>query len=143
MNVFDLSEGSSAEIIKVNVQNSARERLLQLGIKEGACVDVLGFSLFSSSVLLGVGYTRVALRRELAKLLEVKCLTSPQKDAKNCKHPLICGINLSAIFNCKRKCKAKCRHKTKLSKKHRVKNKQVGSKILLAKSQKINVTREK
>jgi Fe2+ transport system protein FeoA len=145
MNVFDLCEGSSAEIVKVNVQNSAKERLLLLGIKEGAQVDVLGFSLFSSSVLLGVGYTRVAIRKELAKKIDVKCLSEPQKNVnsqknvKRRKGVLICRINFPSLF--KSKHKVKCRHKLKSNKKRR-ENKKGGSHVLFARS-KNNVIGEK
>jgi Fe2+ transport system protein FeoA len=79
MNVFDLSVGSICKIVKVSVEGSAKSRLNYLGIKEGNKAEVLGFSLLNSSVLLGVGYTRIAIRKTLAKGIEVKLICSPQQ----------------------------------------------------------------
>jgi Fe2+ transport system protein FeoA len=71
MSVFDLSVGEEGEIVKINVSGKGGERLSSLGFAVGKSVQVLGFSLFKSSVLLAVGQTRVAVRKEVAKLIEV------------------------------------------------------------------------
>jgi Fe2+ transport system protein FeoA len=71
MGIFDLKEGSSGRVVKINVSGRERERLNCLGFEVGARVTVLGFSLFKSSVLIGVGQTRVAIRKEVALCIEV------------------------------------------------------------------------
>jgi Fe2+ transport system protein FeoA len=71
MGVFDLRVGDSATIVKINIDGGAYERLHCLGFQAGAKVTVLSFSLFKSCVLLGVGQTRVAIRRGVASLIEV------------------------------------------------------------------------
>ena len=72
MGVFDLKKGESGKILSVQVDGAAGERLHLLGIKKGQTVTVLSYSLFKGSVLLGVGYNRVAIRRSIAERIEVE-----------------------------------------------------------------------
>lgn len=72
MSVFDLKAGQSGRITKINVQGAAAERLAALGFKCGASVCALSFCLFNTGVLVGVGATRVALRKKIAALVEVE-----------------------------------------------------------------------
>ena len=72
MNVFDLSAGESAKIVRVNLEGAAAGRLSSLGVKQGATVRALAFSLFKSSVLLSVPPVRVALRKSVATQIEVE-----------------------------------------------------------------------
>lgn len=72
MGVFDLKKGESGKILSVQVDGAAGERLNLLGIKKGQTVTVLSYSVFKGSVLLGVGYTRVAIRRSVAERIEVE-----------------------------------------------------------------------
>lgn len=71
MSVFNLKAGESAKITKISVTGAARDRLTALGITCGAKVTCLGFSLFNSSILLGVNAVRVALRKGVASAIEV------------------------------------------------------------------------
>lgn len=71
MSVFDLRAGQRAVIGKVTATGAAADRLSALGLVAGAEVTALGFSLFKSSVLIGVGQTRVALRKAVATQVEV------------------------------------------------------------------------
>ncbi len=71
MSVFDLKKGEEAEIVSVAVDGAAGERLTSLGVKSGRSVKVIAFSLFSGSVLIGVGYNRIAVRRSVAQKIEV------------------------------------------------------------------------
>lgn len=71
MSVFHLSIGQSAKIVSVRADGATAERLAALGLSVGKTVTVLSFSLFRSSVLLGVGQTRVALRRAAAEAIGV------------------------------------------------------------------------
>lgn len=74
MGVFSLRVGESGKITEINLSGAAKERLTALGIKRGAAVKVLGFSLFKSGVLLGAGNTRVAVRKAVAENIKVeKC----------------------------------------------------------------------
>lgn len=74
MSVFDLSAGDKAKIIKISAEGSVAARLLSLGIAVGKEIEVLSFSLFKSSVLIGCGAVRLGLRKNLALLLGVeKC----------------------------------------------------------------------
>jgi Fe2+ transport system protein FeoA len=76
MGIFDLKEGSSGRVARINVSGRERERLSCLGFEVGARVTVLGFSLFKSSVLIGVGQTRVAVRKEVACQIELTNITN-------------------------------------------------------------------
>ncbi|MDE7076297.1 MAG: ferrous iron transport protein A [Clostridia bacterium] len=71
MSVFDLKKGDEAKIISVGVDGPAGERLNSLGIKKGQSVKVIAFSLFSGSVLISVGYNRIAIRKSVALKIEV------------------------------------------------------------------------
>jgi Fe2+ transport system protein FeoA len=71
MSVFELNKGEIGCIEQVDLQGSSYKRLLSLGFKRGAKVEILAFSLFRSSVLVGVGYTRVAIRRAVAEKILV------------------------------------------------------------------------
>ncbi len=71
MSVFDLKRGESGKITVVNVDGSAGERLQSLGFKRGQQVTVHAFSLFKGSVLVSVGYNRVAIRKSVATRIEV------------------------------------------------------------------------
>lgn len=71
MSVFDLKKGEEAKIVSVAVDGAAGERLSSLGIKKGQRVKVIAFSLFSGSVLISVGYNRVAIRKSVALRIEV------------------------------------------------------------------------
>ncbi len=71
MSVYDLSAGQSAEVIAVNVDGAAAERLYSLGIRKGAKVKCVAFSLFGVSVLVLCGYNRIGLRKAVAERIEV------------------------------------------------------------------------
>lgn len=74
MSVFDLKKGESAYIKSSNLSGNAYTRLSSLGITAGRKVTVIAFSLFKSSVLLSCGAVRLAIRKSLAKQIEVeKC----------------------------------------------------------------------
>ena len=72
MTVFDLKRGERAEIERINIEGGARARLFSLGVKEGAEIQVLSYSLFRSSVLLMAGAVRVGIRKSLASKIFVK-----------------------------------------------------------------------
>lgn len=71
MSVFDIKRGETKRIVSVGADGAAGERLSALGFKKGQTVTLLAFSLFSGSVLVAVGYNRVALRRAVAVRIEV------------------------------------------------------------------------
>lgn len=79
MNVFDLSVGSVCKVIKVTAEKEAKERLTYLGIKAGNSVEVLGFSLFNSAVLLGAGYAKIAIRKSLAEQIQIEVISFAAK----------------------------------------------------------------
>ncbi len=72
MSVFQLKKGQSGIIIRVEAGGAEAARLTALGICCGAKVTALAFSLFNSSILLGVNYSRVSLRRAVAERIEVR-----------------------------------------------------------------------
>lgn len=51
-----MAKGKSGIISDVKVDGAAGERLNALGIKKGALVTVVAFSLFNSGVLIMAGY---------------------------------------------------------------------------------------
>ena len=71
MSVFDLKKGQTATVSVVKVDGAAGERLNSLGVRAGNKITVLAFSVFSSSVLIAVGYNRLAIRKTVAKRIEV------------------------------------------------------------------------
>ena len=71
MSVFDLKKGESAKIQDVKVDGAAGERLSSLGFKRGQQITVQSFSLFKGSVLVSVGYNRVASCKSVATRIEV------------------------------------------------------------------------
>lgn len=71
MSVFNLPKGGSGVVLRVDVDGAAGERLFSLGIKKGAVVTVVAFSLFNSGVLVIAGYNRIGLRRSVAERIEV------------------------------------------------------------------------
>lgn len=74
MSVFDLKMGESATVMAVAVDGAAGERLASLGVKKGQKVTAVAFSLFRGSVLITIGYNRLAVRKSVAKRIEVeKC----------------------------------------------------------------------
>lgn len=72
MSVFDLQVGQSGTIKGIRAGGAVAARLSALGIACGKRVTCLGFSLFNSSILVGVSSTRVSLRRAVAQSVEVK-----------------------------------------------------------------------
>lgn len=74
MSVFDLKMGESGRVTTVNVDGAAGERLVSLGVKKGQTVTAVAFSLFKGSILITIGYNRLAIRKSVAQRIEVeKC----------------------------------------------------------------------
>ena len=71
MSVFDLAAGQSGTIIKISARGAVAARLSALGFACGARVTALAFSLFNSSILVGINSSRVSLRSSVARLVEV------------------------------------------------------------------------
>jgi Fe2+ transport system protein FeoA len=71
MNLFDLSVGKSCKIVSVNVDSKAKERLYALNIKVGERATSLSFSTFKSTILVQCGPSRIAIRGEVARHIEV------------------------------------------------------------------------
>ncbi|MCM1438154.1 MAG: ferrous iron transport protein A [Roseburia sp.] len=71
MSVFDLKKGESAVVKTVAVDGAAGERLASLGVKSGQKVTVVAYSLFRGSVLILIGYNRLAIRKSVAGRIEV------------------------------------------------------------------------
>lgn len=72
MSVYDLKAGQSGTITAINVEGGAAARLSSLGITVGKRVTALAFSLYKSSVMIGCGCIRLGLRKNFARLIEVK-----------------------------------------------------------------------
>ncbi len=72
MSVFDLKKGESATVTAVAVDGAAGERLASLGVKQGQKITAVAFSLFKGSVLITVGYNRLAIRKSVARRIEVE-----------------------------------------------------------------------
>ncbi len=74
MSVFDLKKGESGKIVRLKARGAVAARLAALGFSCGKVVTALSFSLFNSSILVGIGPSRVALRAAVARGIEVeKC----------------------------------------------------------------------
>ncbi|MCD8371977.1 MAG: ferrous iron transport protein A, partial [Clostridia bacterium] len=74
MTIYDLKKGQSAVILNMNTDGKANARLCSLGISGGSKITILGYSLFKSSVLIGCGSVRIAVRKSIADKIEVeKC----------------------------------------------------------------------
>lgn len=72
MTAFFIPKNKSAEIVEITAPPAVANRLNTLGIKRGATVTLLGYSLFKGGVLLQCGAVRVGVRRRVAEQIEVK-----------------------------------------------------------------------
>lgn len=72
MSVFDLKIGESAVVKSVAVDGAAGERLASLGVKKGQIITAVAFSVFRGSVLITIGYNRLAVRKSVARRIEVE-----------------------------------------------------------------------
>lgn len=72
MSVFDLKIGESGRVTTVNVDGAAGERLASLGVKKGQIITAVAFSVFRGSVLITIGYNRLAVRKSVARRIEVE-----------------------------------------------------------------------
>lgn len=72
MSVFDLKIGESGRVTTVNVDGAAGERLASLGVKKGQIITAVAFSVFRGSVLITIGYNRLAVRKSVAQRIEVE-----------------------------------------------------------------------
>ncbi len=72
MSVFDLKKGESGTVTTVAVDGAAGERLASLGVRKGQKVTAVAFSLFKGSVLITIGYNRLAIRKSVAQRIGVE-----------------------------------------------------------------------
>lgn len=72
MTVFDLKKGDCARVTRVNTDGGARSRMDALGLVAGARIEVLGYSLFRSGVLISFGGVRLGMRKKVAETIEVE-----------------------------------------------------------------------
>lgn len=71
MTVFDLKKGEKARVTNINLQGGAAARLTALGLKIDTWVQILGFSLFKSAVLISFGAVRIGIRKSIANSIQV------------------------------------------------------------------------
>ncbi len=71
MTVFSLKKGQKGRVEKISVPTAVKNRLISIGVRRGAVIKVLAFSLFNSSILLSCNGIRFGLRREYALSIEV------------------------------------------------------------------------
>ena len=67
-----MKKGESATVKTVAVDGAAGERLASLGVRKGQKVTAVAFSLFKGSVLITIGYNRLAIRKSVAQHIEVE-----------------------------------------------------------------------
>lgn len=69
-----MKKGECGVITEVAVDGAAGERLASLGLCRGQKIKVIAFSLFKGSVLITIGYNRLAIRKSVAARIGVeKC----------------------------------------------------------------------
>ncbi len=73
--LYGLNRGERAAIMRVGAEGGALARLDALGVRAGAEVEAVAFSLFKSSILISCGSVRLAMRRALAEKISVKAVT--------------------------------------------------------------------
>ena len=71
MNLAQVKKGESAVILRVDAEQSIRERLRMLNVAPGMSIIVIRYSIFKSSMLLESDGLRIGLRRELAEKISV------------------------------------------------------------------------
>lgn len=71
MNLAQVKKGESAVILRVDAEQSIRERLRMLNVAPGMRIKVIRYSFFKSSMLLESDGLRIGLRRELAEKISV------------------------------------------------------------------------
>jgi Fe2+ transport system protein FeoA len=76
MTIFDLSVGQSAEILQIQLYGATALRLAAMGVAIKKRITVLSFSFFHSSILIGCGNVRLAIRKDLAQKIQVRVESS-------------------------------------------------------------------
>ena len=71
MNLAQVKKGESAVILRVDAEQSIRERLRMLNVAPGMRIQVIRYSIFKSRMLLESDGLRIGLRRELAEKISV------------------------------------------------------------------------
>lgn len=66
MNISDLKKGERAVVLKVEIEGDLRDRLIALGIYNGAKLVLLKRSLFGHTYLVQAGSSRIAMEKQLA-----------------------------------------------------------------------------
>lgn len=76
MVLSDLHKGDKAEIIKINADSALKDRLNSFGVMRGETLSIIGCSLARQTMEIEVGSTRIALRAEEAKKIEVEQISN-------------------------------------------------------------------
>ena len=71
MTICGMKAGEQAEIIKVELSDSVRERLRYLGVTAGADITLLKVSLFKHTYLVQARSAKIAIGREVAEGIAV------------------------------------------------------------------------
>lgn len=71
MNICDMKKGEHAVVLKVETEGDLRDRLIALGIYNGAKLVLLKRSLFGHTYLVQAGSSRVAMEKEIASGVRV------------------------------------------------------------------------
>ncbi len=72
MSLLECKKGDNVCIKKINATDELKQRLISFGIIKGSVLKILNCSPGKSTVEVKVDKTRIALRKEEAKLIEVE-----------------------------------------------------------------------
>ena len=74
MKLFDAKKGEKVKVVKLNSNDSLKQRLFSLGIIRGAIIEIIDCAINKSTIKVKVGSTLVALRDSEAKQIEVEAI---------------------------------------------------------------------
>lgn len=71
MNLSDCKKACEVKILKLHAKGALKDRLISFGLMKGAQIKVLEHAPAKSTIEIIIARTRLALRYEEAKLIEV------------------------------------------------------------------------
>ncbi len=72
MTLADMKAGAQGQILRLDMENAQKRRLLDMGLTPGVSVRLIGSALLGDPLILMVRGSRVSVRKSLAKEIQVK-----------------------------------------------------------------------
>lgn len=72
MTLAEMKVGAQGKILRLNMENAQKRRLLDMGLTPGTAVRLIGSALTGDPLILMVRGSRVSVRKSLAKEIWVR-----------------------------------------------------------------------